>query len=129
MAAAHVLTVDLADSREKEMKLTNSRLRSVIREAISMMSEYGRMNNAPPADSNWRRFSDALDIGVLDLDKMAYLLGFRDFQDMDISISPKALAERDPEEFVAATQDSSIAGSRMGPNEILELVGTSKRVY
>jgi len=111
------------------MKLMESKLRSVIRETISMMNEYGQMNDAPPADSNWRRFSDALDIGVLDLDKIAYEFGFRNFRDMDASITPLTLAERNPEEFVVAVQDASLAGSRMGPNEILELVGASKRVY
>ena len=48
---------------------------------------------------------------------------------MDISITPKALAERDPENFAVAVQDSSMKGMDMGPNEILELVGAEGRVY
>lgn len=89
----------------------------------------GPRNDLPPRSSNYYDMAKALDIGTLDLDNIAYDLGFRDFRDMDISITPKALAERDPESFAVAVQDSSAMGSRMGPNEILELVGAEGRVY
>ena len=114
------------------MKITESHLRSIIREKV--LKEYygmggGPSNDLPKKSSNYYEMARALDIGVLDLDNIAYDLGFRDFRDMEISISPKALAERDPESFAVAVQDSSIAASRMGPNEILELVGATGRVY
>ena len=110
------------------MKTTERKLRQLIREEL--MKEYGRpSNDLPPRDSSYYDMAKKLDIGVLDLDNIAYDLGFTDFRDMDISISPKALAERDPENFVTAVQDSSMMGEDMGPNEILELVGAVARVF
>ena len=113
------------------MRVTKQQIRQIIKEEISRaLQEYGpSRNEAPPRDSNWYEFSKAIDIGVLDLDNIAYDLGFQDFRDMDISISPKALAERDPTSFVTAVQDSSLRAEDMGPNEILELVGAQGRVY
>ena len=112
-----------------DMKTTERKLRQLIREEL--MKEYGGMpsNDLPPRDSNYYDMAKKLDIGVLDLDNIAYDLGFTDFRDMDRSISPKALAERDPENFVMAVQDSSMRGEDMGPNEILELVGAVARVF
>jgi len=114
------------------MKITKRQLRRIVRE--NLLKEYygpggGPSNNLPPRSSNYYEMAKALDIGVMDLDNIAYDLGFRDFRDMDISISPKALAERDPESFAVAVQDSSAMGMNMGPNEILELVGAAGRVY
>ena len=98
--------------KENKMKITKGQLRQILK-------EYGYGNGAPPRDSNWRSFADALDIGVLDLDAMAYDLGFMDFRDMDISISPRSLAKRDPASFIAAAQASSMRAQDMSPNEIL----------
>ena len=113
------------------MNITERKLRKIIRK--SLLKEYGMgggpSNDLPPRDSNWYAMAKELDIGTLDLDNIAYDLGFRDFRDMERSISPKVLAERDPTSFVVAVQDSSIAGAQMGPNEILELVGAVGRVY
>ena len=109
------------------MKTTERKLRQLIREEL--LKEYGPSNDLPPKDSSWYPMAKALDIGELDLDNIAYDLGFTDYRDMDISISPKALAERDPESFAVAVQDSSMRGADMGPNEILELVGAEGRVY
>ena len=114
------------------MKITKRQLRRIVRQ--NLLKEYygsggGPSNNLPPRSSNYYEMAKALDIGVMDLDNIAYDLGFRDFRDMDISISPKALAERDPTSFAVAVQDSSMAAARMGPNEILELVGAAGRVY
>ena len=109
------------------MKTTEGKLRQLIREEL--LKEYGPSNNLPPKDSSWYPMAKALDIGELDLDNIAYDLGFTDFRDMEISISPKSLAERDPESFAVAVQDSSMRGADMGPNEILELVGAKGRVY
>ena len=115
--------------RRMEVKITRRQLKQIIKEEVTRaINEYGG-NQAPPRDSNWYEFSKAIDIGVLDLDNIAYGLGFQDFRDMDISISPKALAERDPTSFVTAVQDSSVMAEDMGPNEILELVGAQGRVY
>jgi len=111
------------------MKITRSQLRRIIKEEVQRtINEYGSANALPPKSSNWYDFAKALDIGMLDLDNIAYDLGFQDFRDMDISINPKMLAERDPESFVVAVQDSSGMGAGMGPNEILELTGAQGRV-
>ena len=111
------------------MKITKRQLRRIIKEELSRsINEYGNRNALPPRDSSWYEFAKALDIGELDLDNIAYDLGFSDFRDMDISIAPKNLAERDPENFVVAVQDSAGMAEDMGPNEILELVGAQARV-
>ena len=100
------------------MKTTKRKLRTLIRRSI--LKEYGpNRNAAPPSDSSWREFADAMDIGILDLDDMAYELGFSDFRDMDISISPGALAKRGPDLFVQAAQNSSMAAMDMSANQIL----------
>lgn len=113
------------------MKTTNLKLRKLIREALETLMEYGpgygSENDLPPADSNWYQFSKALDIGMLDLDNIAYDMGFKDSVEME-PVTPKELAEREPEKFAMAVQDSSMRGSRMGPNEILGLAGAQARV-
>lgn len=109
------------------MKTTTAKLRKLIREAIT---EYGRQtNDLPMKDSPYYDMAKKLDIGTMDLDNIAYDLGFRDFLEMESTIDPKTLAERDPTSFAVAVQDSSVAASRMGPNEILELVGAVGRAY
>ena len=114
------------------MKITKLQLRRIIKEEL--MQEYygmggGPSNDLPKKDSPYYDMAKKLDIGTMDLDNIAYDLGFRDFLDMERTIDPKKLAERDPESFAVAVQDSSMAGARMGPNEILELVGAIGRVY
>jgi len=111
------------------MKTTERKLRRLVREAL--MKEYGGMpmNDLPKKSSPYYDLAKKLDIGTLDLDNIAYDLGFTDFRDMERSIDPKTLAERDPESFAVAVQDSSMRGADMGPNEILELVGAEGRVY
>lgn len=111
-----IWTWESVERLDIKMKTTKRRLRKVIRESI--LKEYGG-NAAPKSDSNWRGFADALDIGVLDLDKMAYELGFVDFRDMDMSISPGALAKRGPDLFIRAAQNSSMAAMDMSDNQIL----------
>ena len=110
------------------MKTTERKLRTLIRKSI--LKEYGdstyRYGSAPargnatlPTDSSWFEFAKALDIGVLDLDDMAYDLGFSDFKDMDISIAPGDLAKRDPVSFAAAARESSMLAQDMSDNQIL----------
>ena len=116
------------------MKISRTQVKQIIKEEVQRAvneygSGYGRENDYPPRDSNWYEMAKKLDIGVLDLDNIAYDLGFTDFRDMDISITPKALAERDPANFATAVQDSALSATNMGPNEILELVGAVGRVY
>ena len=111
------------------MKTTERKLRQLIREEL--MKEYGGMpmNDLPKKSSPYYDMAKKLDIGTMDLDNIAYDLGFTDFRDMERSIDPKTLAERDPESFAVAVQDSSVSAMDKGPNEILELVGAVGRVY
>ena len=110
------------------MKITKKQLRKLVRKSI--LKEYGdstyrygttpaRGNATLPTDSSWFGFAKALDIGVLDLDNMAYDLGFSDFQDMDITIAPGDLAKRDPASFVDAARESSMLAQDMSDNQIL----------
>ena len=109
------------------MKITKGQLKRIIREAMHYSdwdSEYGPSGNpAPPYKSNWRSFSDALDIGILDLNAMAYDLGYTDFYDMNRSISPRSLAKRDSASFIDAARGSSSRSEDMTDNEILMAAG------
>ena len=109
------------------MRITKRQVRRIIRETL--LKEYGNANALPPRDSAYYNMAKALDIGTMDLDNIAYDLGFTDFRDMNANSEPKALAERDPQSFAVAVQDSSMRAAGMGPNEILELVGAVGRVY
>ena len=99
------------------MKITERKLRKLIQEEL--FKEYG--NPPPGTSSNWRAFSDAIDVGVLDLDEIAWELGFRDFYDMDISITPRVLSQRDPESFAVAVQNHSSAAADLSIDEILAI--------
>ena len=100
------------------MKITKHQLRRIVKEEL--LIEYAR-NEAPPRASNWRGFADALDVGVLDLDEIAWELGFQDFYDMDLSITPRVLANRDPESFAVAVQNQSLAAGDLSTEEILSI--------
>ena len=104
------------------MKITEKRLRQIIKEEMQRFVEGRPMTNEPPPrNSNWRRFADALDIGILDLSEIAYDLGFGDFYDMDVSIGPRALSQRDPTKFVTAVQNHSLKALDLNKDEILRL--------
>jgi len=115
---------------ESKMKITVSQVRQIIKEEIRRAINEYRPNTspgnlAPDRDSNWSQFAAELDIGTLDLDEMAYTLGFRDFADMDISITPRALADRDSKSFIDAAQAHSMAAEDMSPDQILTFAGAS----
>ena len=106
--------------KEVKMKITKRQLRRIIKEEISSaVNERGRGNPPPPRESNWSEFANEMNIGELDLDAIAYDLGFRDFHDMDQSISPRVLANRDPQSFVTAVQDSSMAAVNMAHDQVM----------
>ena len=108
------------------MRVTRRHLRRIIKEEVQRaLNEYrpntARGNNAPPRDSSWSQFAAELDIGVLDLDEIAYELGFTDFYDMDISITPRVLAKRDPKRFAAAARAHSLTAEDMSDSQILRI--------
>jgi len=77
------------------------------------------MNYLPPKDSNWYRFANLFDIGILDLDEFASDLGYDDFNDLDISISPKALYNRDFATFLIVLKSRSLAAQEMQDSNII----------
>ena len=112
------------------MKLTKKQLRRMIKEEVSRTLNEYRPNTAygnapPPRDSNWSQFAAELDIGVRDLDEIAYALGFSGFHDMDQSISPRRLADRDSRRFIEAVKANSLAADDMSPDQILTFAGAS----
>jgi hypothetical protein len=107
------------------VKVTKTQLRKIIKEAIR--SQY---NSAVPRDWNWSAFSKAIDIGLLDLDEIAYEMGFNSAYELDRSISPRAIAD---ERFqpsgkvrflnaVEAIRKHSLRAEDMGEEEISQLM-------
>ena len=84
------------------------------------VKSYG--NPDVPKNSNWYRFAKKFDIGVLDLDKFASLMGLKNFKNLDISISPKDLFKRDKNKFNKALKQSSLMAEDMTPMKIMKLV-------
>lgn len=81
---------------------------------VSEASRHGRnANQAPPKDSAWFKFAKDFDIGILDLDNFAALMGFDDYDDLDISISPRSLYKRNSKKFTKAIRDSALRASDM----------------
>jgi len=101
------------------MKITKRQLRRIIKEEKAKLLREQSDNSPPPMESNWFEFAEAMDVGVLDLDSMAHNLGFTDFYDMDMSISPASLSIRDEEAFVDATRGSSSRAEAMEDDQIL----------
>tara|TARA_A100001015_G_C15038132_1_gene737656 strand:- start:1016 stop:1435 length:420 start_codon:yes stop_codon:yes gene_type:complete len=54
-----------------------------------------RSNMLPPSQSNWYAFARQMDIGVLDLDTIAFDMGFKDFNQLDAAVSPRSLNDRE----------------------------------
>ena len=109
------------------MRVTKSQLRRIIKEEVARALHeqntstlHGAPGNpAPPSDSNWSDFAAALDIGVLDLEAIGYEFGYENFHDLDQSISPASLAERDARAFVDAAKEHSLRAEDMSDNDIL----------
>ena len=84
--------------------------------------DVGKGNPPPSEDSNWYRLATNFDIGVLDLNDFAGRMGFDDFDDLDASISPNSLYDRDPEKFVTALKSSSQEAANMNGFELEGLI-------
>jgi hypothetical protein len=65
------------------------------------------MGNKSIDASAWVPFSDRFDLGIYDLDNIAYDMGFKNFEDMHRSVSPGQLADLDPDAFVKSIQTRS----------------------
>ena len=72
--------------------------------------------NPASTKSNWDGFMHAADIGTLDLDAIAYETGYKNWRNLDLSISPRTIArEREMpsgsarfRKFVKAIRDNSV---------------------
>ncbi len=69
---------------------------------------YPDLNMVPPRDSNWYEYAELHDFNMLELDKIAKKMGFDNWYDMDMSISPESLEDRDPGKLDAV--GSEVAG-------------------
>ena len=87
-----------------------------------MKNNLDRRHNLIPQNSNWTRLSARFDIGVLDLDNFANLMGFKDFEDLDISITPQSLDKRDSAEFIENLISSSLKAQDMRRMQIIKLI-------
>jgi len=92
-------------------------VKDLLNEAKKHLNEY-QGNEELPKDSNWATFADVFNIGVLDMDNFASYLKFRDFNDLDISISPIEIYKRKPGQFVDSLQKSSLTAQDMSGEEI-----------
>lgn len=68
---------------------------------------YSGYGNNAILSGNWRSFCGALRWGELDLDTFAQAMGFDDMADLDLSITPRALYQRNPERFTSTVQSIS----------------------
>lgn len=103
------------------MKISKATLRKIIKEEL--MTEFGpatRGNPLPDPGSNWYPFARALDIGVLDLDAIAYDLGFDSFAQMDRSISPQHLYKKSTSSFLKAARDHSLKAEMLSDEEVID---------
>ena len=78
--------------------------------------------NPLPSGTNWDQFAKEFDIGTLDLDVFASFMGYANFDELEISISPRALYEKMPDQFLDAIKESSLMASRMDDYEIEKII-------
>jgi len=82
-----------------------------------------RRGNLPPEEaSNWSRFAKKFDIGILDLDAFSDIMGYHDFYNLDMSISPKSLYTRNPERFSKAIRKSSLKAKKLSNKQIQQRI-------
>jgi hypothetical protein len=89
------------------------------------LNEYG--NQPVPRSSNWSKFGSEFDIGILDIDNFASLMGFDDYKDLDISITPYDLYARQKVKFRNALMKSSMMAEDMTAQEIDSIMRKIKR--
>jgi len=97
-------------------------VKQLLDESSNLLNETGMGNPAPPATSNWRYFSDVFQIGVLDLDEFARHLEFHNFADLDISITPRSLYNRNSVKFIEALRKSSLRAEDYTDSEIADKI-------
>lgn len=81
-----------------------------------------REGNQIPKKTNWTIFAKQFDIGVLDLDSFAMDTGYCDFDDLEISISPRSLYSKSPTRFAKALRKNSLKAKNYPTRTIGRLV-------
>lgn len=107
------------DKATSGMKSENGK--SEKKESYTDYEIYRRGNEMPPK-TNWSDFAEEFNIGISDMDVFANILGYRDFEDLDISISPKSLFKRDPRKFTKAIQKSALSARDFDVDDVKEIV-------
>ena len=79
-----------------------------------------RMGNQIPEDTNWTEFMKLWDIGVLDMDNIADKLGYEDFEDLELSSTPRRIIIESPlrPELADAIHDYTLKGQKMSMEDI-----------
>lgn len=87
----------------------------------SKFDKYRHGNRIPP-DTNWTEFAKKADIGVLDLDTFALDMGYCEFDDLEISIGPSSLYNRNPTKFSKTLRKNSLKAKHYSNKAIGRLV-------
>jgi hypothetical protein len=114
------------DKRKKKKKEVRDFMDKMYEE--TKPSHHG-LNPYPRQTSSWRRFAEAFDIGILDLDTFAMMMGYDDLADLDVSISPRALfqrqvIEREDSTFFRALREASLRARDKTGYEITHILET-----
>jgi len=80
--------------------------------------------NAPPRGTNWDAFAKFFDIGTVDLDAFADDMGFDDFKNLDLSITPRELFRRNKRKFLVALKEISMKAEDMDDSELSKAIPT-----
>jgi hypothetical protein len=75
-------------------------------------------NPYPNKSSNWYKFAVTFEMGILDLDEFADLMNYGNFKNLDISISPIRLFQKDNLEFIEALRASSLKVAVSGNEQV-----------
>lgn len=81
-------------------------------------------SNAPLRDktSNWYGFANALELGMLDLDLFAIDMGYKGFKDLDASINPAKLHQKNPSKFMKKLMASAGLSKAVNASKIKSLL-------
>ena len=95
-------------------------MKSISKIADEILKEAKRL---PPKDSNWREFAEVFNLDVSDLDKLAKLLGdYKNFTDLDVSISPGSIFTRDKSRFIRSLKSISPEIKKMKQVEVTKKI-------
>jgi hypothetical protein len=115
---------NIKENKMNKKQLLENYIKRIVKKTLL---EYNG-NPKPSKKSNWYKFAELFDMGTLDLHAFADRIGYRDFHDLDISISPLTLYTKNEDKFIDALQKSSLIAEDMNEYEISSLI-EDKLVY